>query len=198
METASVKSVTETGEDQAIDVIALAFCADPTARWLYSDPHQFMSGFPAFVRAVSDKAFEHDSGYYIDGFLGAALWLPPEVEPDEEKVGEVISSTIPEALQEEVGDVLEQMDTYHPSDAPCWYLPFIGVDPTCHGKGYGSILMQHALIPCDRDGILAYLESSNPLNIPFYERLGFEVMGKIQVGSSPPIHPMLRHPRPMT
>ena len=41
----------------------------------------------------------------------------------------------------------------------------------------------------------AYLESSNPANVPLYQRHGFEVLGEIQVGSSPPVFPMYRPPR---
>ena len=54
--------------------------------------------------------------------------------------------------------------------------------------------MQHALAACDRDGTCAYLESTNPRNIPLYQRHGFELLGTIQVGMSPPIFPMLREP----
>jgi ribosomal protein S18 acetylase RimI-like enzyme len=39
------------------------------------------------------------------------------------------------------------------------------------------------------------LESSNPANISLYERFGFEVMGRIQTETSPPMHPMLRAAR---
>jgi ribosomal protein S18 acetylase RimI-like enzyme len=56
--------------------------------------------------------------------------------------------------------------------------------------------MEHALSRCDAEGLPAYLESSNPRNIPLYQRHGFEILGKIQVGSSPPVVPMLRAPRP--
>jgi ribosomal protein S18 acetylase RimI-like enzyme len=86
------------------------------------------------------------------------------------------------------------MGRYHPSE-PHWYLPMLGVDPSQQGKGFGSALLQHALIQCDRDTKLAYLESSNPKNIPIYERHGFELLGTIQVGTSPSIFPMLRRPR---
>jgi hypothetical protein len=55
--------------------------------------------------------------------------------------------------------------------------------------------MEHALIACDRDHSPAYLESSNPKNVPLYERHGFELLGTIQVGASPPIFPMLRKSR---
>ncbi len=87
------------------------------------------------------------------------------------------------------------MGNYHPHDEPLWYLAFIGVDATSQSRGLGSALLSHALRLCDEQGTRAYLESSNPANIPFYERHGFEVMGKIEVGSAPPIHPMIREKR---
>lgn len=62
------------------------------------------------------------------------------------------------------------------------------------GNGFGSALLKHALIACERDNRLAFLESTNPGNDPLYQRHGFEVLGKIQVGTSPTIFPMLRKP----
>ena len=93
-----------------------------------------------------------------------------------------------------MAQVFEQMDGFHP-EAPCWYLPLIGVDPTSQGRGYGSALLRYALEHVDRAGAPAYLESSNPRNVALYERHGFEVLGKIQAGSSPTVVPMMRRPR---
>ena len=84
-------------------------------------------------------------------------------------------------------------DSYHPKE-PHWYLPLIGVEAIHQGHGYGSALMEHALVPCDQDQTLAYLESSNPRNISLYQRHGFEILGTIQVGTSPPLFPMVRKP----
>jgi ribosomal protein S18 acetylase RimI-like enzyme len=133
------------------------------------------------------------SAYYVDGYAGAALSLPPDVHPDEDELIALMKLTVPEETRNDGFAVFEQMSRYHPSE-PHWYLPLIGVDPSQQGKGYGSALMQHALVRCDRDNKPAYLESSNPRNIPLYERLGFELLGTIQVGTSPPILPMLRKP----
>ena len=55
--------------------------------------------------------------------------------------------------------------------------------------------MAYALERCDRNRLPAYLESTNPRNIPMYRRFGFEILGTIQVGSSPPMVPMLRPAR---
>ena len=105
----------------------------------------------------------------------------------------LIEQSITGHRRQEVYSLLEQMGRYHPTE-PHWYLPLIGVDTMQHGKGYGSALMAHALIQCDRDSKPAYLESTNQRNVPLYERHGFEVLGTIQVGSSPPVFPMLRRP----
>jgi ribosomal protein S18 acetylase RimI-like enzyme len=125
---------------------------------------------------------------------GAALWLPPGVHPDSERMMALIDAHVPSGRLGDMTRVLEQMEAIHPSE-PCWYLPMIGVDPACQGRGYGSALLRHALERCDRDGLPAYLESSNPRNVPLYERHGFEVIGSIQAGSSPALTPMLRRPR---
>jgi ribosomal protein S18 acetylase RimI-like enzyme len=72
----------------------------------------------------------------------------------------------------------------------------IGVEPHAQGRGLGAELMGHAQARCDRDGALAYLESSNPRNISLYLRHGFEILGEIRVGAAPPVTPMLRRPQP--
>jgi ribosomal protein S18 acetylase RimI-like enzyme len=172
----------------------LAFSADPAARWTWPDPQQYLTHFPAFVKAFGGKAFTHGSAHYADGYAGAALWLPPDVHPDEETLVALLQSTVPGHIRNDFFAVFEQMGNYHPSE-PHWYLPLIGVDPAQQNKGYGGALLRHALIECDRDKKLAYLESTNPKNISLYERHGFEALGTIQVGTSPPIIPMLRKPR---
>ena len=130
----------------------------------------------------------------MDGYAGAESWLPPGIYQDGEALIALLQRTVSARDQETLPVILDQLERYHPSE-PHWYLPMIGVDPTHQSQGYGSALLQHALLPCDRDHTPAYLESSNPRNIPLYQRHGFEVLGTIQVGSSPPVSPMLRKPR---
>jgi ribosomal protein S18 acetylase RimI-like enzyme len=190
----SIKTATGADEAAIAAVILLAFSTDPAARWTWPDPERFLNVFPKVVKAFGGNAYAHQSAYYVEDYRGAALWLPPRVRPDEEALSTLMRDTGAPEVQKDLASVFEQMGSFHPK-APHWYLPLIGVDPFHQGQGYGSALMKHALIPCDRDGTLAYLESSNPKNIPLYERYGFEVLGTIQVGTSPPIVPMLRKPK---
>lgn len=138
-------------------------------------------------------AFERGTAHRI-GHAGAALWLAPGVYPDGEKMGALMAETILPALQKDGEKLMEQMNRFHPQE-PHWYLPLIGIDPVHQGKGLGGALLRHQLAICDRDGAPAYLESSNPRNIPLYERHGFEALGHIQAGSSPTMVPMLRKPQ---
>jgi len=193
MDTTTTSTVTVTAPaeaEQAIAVIVLAFSADPAARWTYPDPHQYLARFPAIVRAFGGKAFTHGTSCHLSGFAGAALWLPPGIQPDEEALAAVFRASVAAERQAAVFGVFEQMVRYHPHE-PHWYLPLIGVDPIHQRKGHGAALLQYALRQCDRDHTPAYLESTNPANVPLYERHGFRVLATVQVGSSPPIIPML-------
>ena len=190
----AIRSVEAHAEARAVNAIVLAFSADPVARWIYPAAHDFLSHFPAFVRGFGGRAFEHGTAYATPEIEGAALWLPPGVHSDDRALTSLIHQTVEEPTQGELLAVLERMDGYHPEEDH-WYLPLIGVDPARQGGGFGAALMGHALVPCDRDKMLAYLESSNPANISLYERHGFELLGEIKVGSSPPLFPMLRQPR---
>jgi ribosomal protein S18 acetylase RimI-like enzyme len=174
--------------------IVLAFAADPMTRWTWPDPRQYLAAMPRMARAFGGRAFARGGALATDGYTGVALWLPPGVEADGTALSDVMEDTVSPAQGEAGAKIFEQMAKYHPRE-PHWYLPLIGVDPTHQGKGHGDALITHALVHCDRDRVPAYLESSNPRNIPLYRRHGFETLGEIRAGSSPAIIPMLRRPR---
>jgi ribosomal protein S18 acetylase RimI-like enzyme len=189
-----IRTMTAEDEAPAMATVTLAFAADPATRWTWPEAVAYLATMPALVRAFAGSAFTKGTAYCTPGYAGVALWLPPGVPADEQRLSEIIASTGSAAARTDGGAVFEQMGSYHP-DEPHWYLPLIGVDPAHQGKGLGGALMVHALERCDRDGVPAYLESSNPRNIPLYQRHGFEVLGTIQVGSSPTLVPMVRRPR---
>jgi len=192
----TIKKVASAEQDNAVSAIVKAFSADRAARWMYPESQQYREHFQSFVKAFAGSAFEHGSADIVDGYLAAALWLPPGIHPDEEAMGKLIRSTVLESDQANVFALFQEMDRYHPAE-PHWYLPMIGVDPAQQRKGYGSALLQHALARCDRENKFAYLESTSPRSVQLYQRHGFELLGTIQVGTSPQLFPMLRKPRPI-
>jgi ribosomal protein S18 acetylase RimI-like enzyme len=173
-------------EARAVATITMAFSSDPAARWLLPDANQYLTYWPSFVRAFAGGAFANGTADSVDDCGGVAMWLPPGVGPDDEVVGEILAEAVPAAAQEEALAFFGQMEEFHPTDRH-WYLPLIGVDVTRHGRGFGSALLRHALERCDRDRLPAYLEATSHLNRALYARHGFEEIGVIQTGSSPPM-----------
>lgn len=192
MATPTVEIATAADKTAAIAVLALAFASDPAARWTWPDPKAYLEAFPRFVEAFGGAAFAHGSAHRI-GFAAAALWLPPGVHPDEAALDDLMRTTADPKTASEGPQLMQQMMGYHPHE-PHWYLPLVGVDPARQGQGLGAALLKHATSLFDRDGVVAYLESSNPRNIGLYERHGFAILGTIQVGRSPVITPMRRNP----
>ena len=191
MTTTLAEPTNSTNDTRLVATLVTAFAADPAVRWMYPDADQYLTYFPEFARAFGGKAFEHDTADELEGRSAAALWLPPQVQPDEAAIIDVLQRSISEERLPEVFELFEQMGAYHP-DEPHWYLPLIGVDPGEQGRGCGSALLRRALARCDREQLPAYLESTNPRNTSLYERFGFKAIGLIQTRTSPPIIPMRR------
>lgn len=184
----------QTAVKNMVNSIVLAFEADPIVRWMYPDDKQYQKNFPNFVLTFAAQAFESNTVFCARDSAGGAFWVPPKTELETDTTVELIQQTVSKTTQQEVFMLLEQMSQFHPHE-PFWYLAILGVNPTQQNKGYGSILMQQVLENCDRHNQIAYLESSNPANLTFYKRHSFEIIGEIQVGNSPTMFPMIRHPQ---
>src|SRR5512134_2493551 len=77
MTTVAISNTTASDEQHAINVIVLAFSADPAARRMFPDPTQYLRYFPKFVKACGGKAYRHGTAYHIDDFLGGGTGRVP-------------------------------------------------------------------------------------------------------------------------
>jgi GNAT superfamily N-acetyltransferase len=189
-----IRSATPDEMEHAVAAIVAAFITDPLARFAWPSPHDHLRAMPLATREFAGGSFNHGTAYVSTDFCGTALWLPPGVHPNGEALEGVFRETAKPQHLDDLLATFERMVQWHPQE-PHWYLPMIGVEPNAQGKGLGAELMRHGVARCDQEGALAYLESSNPRNIPLYLRYGFEVMGEIRVGAGPLVTPMLRRPR---
>jgi len=172
-----------------------AFRADPVERWLYPGEKDYDEYFPKFVAAFGGEAFAHDTVWRSDDFAAVAMWLPPGTEPDGDEIVRVLMTTVDQARHSDTMAAIQQMDAAHPR-YPHWYLPWLGVDAGVQGTGLGSTLLARSLEAVDDSGLPAYLETPNPLTIPFYERHGFRVTGSTRTEDCPTVTFMLRKPHP--
>jgi GNAT superfamily N-acetyltransferase len=61
-------------------------------------------------------------------------------------------------------------------DEQHWYLVVLSVRPEYQRRGLGSALVEPILDRADRDALPCRLETSDPANVAFYQRFGFEVI----------------------
>ena len=179
--------VKRAGRDQAAlvgEILADAFGADPVGKWISPDPE-----YPAWCWPLLVPLMVPPGELYLAGEgLGAAIWVPPGAKLDM-KLGIAVLWDYWRRFG--LGSILRffrlmiPMEKQHPKD-PHYYLFAVGVRSEAKGRGIGSALLEPVLQECDRRKVVAYLENSNPLNLPFYQRHGFEVRGEITMPRNGP------------
>lgn len=92
-------------------------------------------------------------------------------------------------------DLMKAAGAVHRETAPGahWYLYNLTVDPSHRGRSIAKALLAPVLKEADEARLPVYLESRNEGTIPFYERLGFRVIRRIEVQGSV-FWPMVRLP----
>ena len=185
------------GEDAVIgEITADAFRNDPVNRWIFGN----FAGILALFHAQARRIYIPRGYCYRMGDEGACMWMLPGGDASF-SLGDYANigwSTLIECGPRAVVRAVKtgtQMDAHHPA-FPHAYLFSIGVRQRAQGRGLGRKLIQPVLDACDREGVPAYLENSNPANTGFYTSCGFEPQGVIHAEpDSPPLVPMLRQPR---
>ena len=190
MEPPKVDKATRDRKSALIEVLLIAFSTDPIARFGMPRADQYLNGMRIVFDAFATEAVAAGGAWLCEDIGGGALWMPPGRKPSEESFAQTASYVEPTRM-ENFFQLLDKMDAAHPTE-PHWYLGFIGVDVARQGEGLGSAMLKASLRDIDAQSGLAYLESSNPRNLPLYERFGFEVTQEIQVGDSPVVHAMVR------
>lgn len=64
----------------------------------------------------------------------------------------------------------------HKYDPQAYHLQMLGTHPEHQGRGLGGKVIEVGIARAAAAGRSAYLESSNPKNVPFYKRHGFQVL----------------------
>jgi GNAT superfamily N-acetyltransferase len=183
-------------------MLGRAFYDDPVSTWLLPDDKSRVARQSRMFAALTRHHHLAHQGVEVVGdgstVAAAALWDPPNAWRESRRAQLMMLPSLIRASGRRVmagRAFVELMQREHPEE-PHWYLAVIGSDPTVRGKGFGQTLMRSRLERCDAEHCPAYLESSKAVNVPYYQRFGFEVFGEIVVpGGGPTLWKMWREPR---
>lgn len=199
--TAAVRPARRADVRALAGVLGRAFFDDPVMRWLQPDDRRRAAALPGFFAALARHHFLAGGGADVavgpDGIGAAALWDAPGRWRQSPREQALMLPALLRSFRGRLGPAWalgEEMKGAHPEE-PHWYLAIIGSEPAVRGAGFGGALMRSRLERCDAECAPAYLESSNPDNVPYYQRFGFEVTEQIHAPGGPPLWCMWRRPR---
>lgn len=181
--------------------LASAFAGDPLFAWLVrAQGDELERRLVPFFGALAQVSLRRDDHMVFvgGGGAGAAVWRPVgkwKVETlDLLRALPGILTTMRTRLPAMVG-ALSVIEKAHPTE-PHYYLEILGTRRGRQSTGVGSAVIRAGLDRADAEGLPAYLESSNPRNLSFYARHGFEPTEELTVGKGAPVvTTMWREPR---
>lgn len=198
----TVRPATTSDRAGVTDTLASAFAYDPMFQWVagvdagVSIEPKLRRFFRVMVRL--SLAGDDHLVFTTDDGAGAAVWYPPN---EWKMSGADTLRALPAMLRAfttrtpRMIGAFNAVEKVHP-ETEHYFLEAIGTRADEQGNGVGSAVIARMLDRCDTEGMPAYLESSNPQNVPFYARHGFEVTGEIDIGKgAPTVTAMWREPR---
>jgi ribosomal protein S18 acetylase RimI-like enzyme len=149
-------------------LLADAFVDDAIMRWTVQGEgreERVRTFFEDFDRYTAERGWLWTVG---DG-AGVALWVPPGTGAEFEELT---------FAAEDAGPTYDSFWTWAEAARPAephWYLDHLAVDAGVRGTGLGVALIDRGLGLARAEGAPAFLCTSRPDNVGFYERRGFVV-----------------------
>jgi ribosomal protein S18 acetylase RimI-like enzyme len=189
----------EPADDRRIvEALVDAYEDDPVMNYAFRAGSGRRRAFALYYATMLERF--HDTGHVLvaGDCDAAALWAPPHrwrVSMRDQialapRIAGMLGLRLARGLR-----VISAIQSAHPL-APHWYLCIVGVRRSKQGRGLGGRLVRAGLDLADRDGLPAYLESSNERNLPLYRRHGFEVTRVLEIGGGVRMWLMWREGRP--
>ncbi|WP_345787362.1 GNAT family N-acetyltransferase, partial [Acinetobacter baumannii] len=182
----TVRLATRDDVPRAVRTLAAAFADYPATRHTV-DPDRHIERVTELQELFLTRVgLDIGKVWVADDGAAVAVWTTPEsVEAGAvfaeigPRMAELSGSRL--AAQQQMEGLLAP----HRPKEPAWFLATVGVSPDHQGKGLGSAVVLPGVEAAERAGVPAFLETSAPRNLPFYERLGFTVTADVEVPEGP-------------
>lgn len=179
--------------------LASAFHEDPLwGHWAFPDEAERLRELPRLMRFWVLGALPHGWVRVSQRAEAVAVWLPPgapELSDEEQAQFEAFAGRALGSRAAELMELFERFERHHPSEVPHYYLSLWGTHRDSAGRGLGAELIEQCLAAIDEQHMPVYLESTNPVNVPRYEALGFAAVGRFSAPHGPSIASMWREAR---
>ena len=170
------------------DVVATtvaAFEHDPAFRYFFPDDDRYHAQATAFAEHLFDKRVGHGTVWITDRCEAASLWSPPANGTSAADAARLADEH--RAMLRRIGDdAAAWLDAYEravepelPEDNDYWYLGILACHPAHAGRGFGGAVMRAGIQFVRANDGVAYLETTNPANVAYYEAAGWRLTATI-------------------
>jgi ribosomal protein S18 acetylase RimI-like enzyme len=178
--------LTEADAARAGAVLGRAFRDDPFHVYFLPDATARARRLPALYASAIRFGCRYGEVWGVEAepggaLIGVGLWLPaPGGEWTPERMADVDMS-LPDLLGADAAARLEEpfaaieAALEHAVPQPHWYLSNIGVDPGWQRRGVGAALVRRFAARAAADRVPGCFWTVQPMNVPFYRRLGFTI-----------------------
>ena len=199
---ATLRVLTPDDLDAATATLTRGFAQEPGNQTLYPDPNIRRRVSELIIGKELRAALPYASVHGIsigDRLVAAAIWHPPHVEARSLRANvrtgrdllvqaPVLARGLPRLASVTLHHVrggirltrARREAIAAAGRGASWHLAFLATDPDHRGRGLARRLLDHVLGRCDADGLPAWLETTDPVNPPLYERFGFETVTHLE------------------
>ena len=195
--TLSVERVDPSELGTVAKVLAAGYAEDPIHVWALPKAATRMADAVAFFTFFLRRMRPYRWEVFATSDRSAVAIMAPVGHWDREYLES--SRYMPKLVQTRspVADYFRWIETFRPNVSHK-YLEFIVTLPTKRSSGIGTLLLKHILSTADREGIPVWTWSSNPRNLTFYRRHGFEIGRELRRDSiTPPVTSIWHPPMPV-
>ena len=190
--------MTDTTTHDGVAILVDGFFDNPVMSWIFQDESSRAEALESWFRFWVETY--GDAGLLITSEEGdgAALWATPGVSPlTNDQVASLVG-IVQAHNGDRTGLVMGGLAQVRQPETPHWYLAGIAARRGQRARGVGAGLLEPFLARSDDEGVPIYLESSNPRNLTFYRRYGFDDHGpRVDLPENgPPLQGMWRSPAP--
>ncbi len=178
--------------------LASAFYEDPLwGHWTFPDESRRRQDLLPFMTLQTQLGAAQGWIAMTAGGESVAIWTPPGARygsPEQEPMITEALDRLFGARASAIHELFTQFEQHMPS-GHFYHLEWWATHRGYAGRGLGASLITENLARVDAEHLPTYLESTNPVNLPRYEALGFRRIGQFAPTGGPTVTTMWREAR---
>ena len=178
--------------------LASAFYEDPLwGHWTFPDESRRRRGLFPFMTLMAQLGSDEMWTATTAGGESVTVWTPPGASygtPEQEPLVSGVFDELFGVRASAIHALFQQFEEHTP-EGRFYHLEWWATHPNRAGRGFGGALIRENLARVDAEHVPSYLESTNPVNLPRYEALGFRRIGEFAPPDGPTVTTMWRDAR---